>query len=55
MKIEKSYKYDKTAEVIAWLLSAPVRLVIDGNSEEQKDFGEAKWTLQAVQDAVASK
>ena len=53
--IEKSYRDDKTAEFVAWFLFAPALLMMDGNSEEQKEYGEAKGKLIAIQDAMDAK
>ena len=53
--IEKSYRDDKTAEVVAWFLFAPALLVMDGNSQEQKEYGEAKGRVLAIQDVMDSK
>jgi hypothetical protein len=53
--IEKSYRDDKTAEVVAWFLFAPALLMMDGNSEEQKEYGEAKGRVLAIQDVMDSK
>lgn len=54
-KIEKSYRDDKAAEVVAWFLFAPALLLMDGNSEEQKEYGEAKGTVLAIQDEMSKK
>ena len=53
--IEKTYRDDKTAEVVAWFLFAPALLMMDGNSEEQKEYGEAKGRVLAIQDVMDSK
>lgn len=53
--ITKAYNDDKAAEVVAWFLFAPALLMMDGNSEEQKDYGEAKGRLLAIQDAMNGK
>ena len=54
-KIEKSYRDDKAAEAVAWFLFAPALLLMDGNSEEQKEYGEAKGRVLAIQDVMDSK
>ena len=51
-EIEKSYRDDKAAEVVGWILFAPALLLMDGNSTEQKRLGEAKGTVLAIQDAM---
>ena len=51
-EIEKSYRDDKAAEVVGWILLAPALLLMDGNSTEQKRLGEAKGTVLAIQDAM---
>ena len=53
--LQKSYKDDKAAEVVAWVLFAPALLLMDGNTVEQKKFGEAKGTLLAVEDVMDTK
>lgn len=53
--IEKSYRDDKAAEVVAWFLFAPALLMMDGNSEEQRAYGEAKGKVLAIQDAMDTK
>ena len=53
--LQKSYQDDKAAEVIGWILFAPALLLMDGNSDEQKDFGEAKGRLLAIQDTMGTK
>ena len=53
--LEKSYKDDKTAEVVAWFLFAPALLMMDANTVEQKKYGEAKGKLMAVEDVMDSK
>ena len=53
--IEKTYRDDKTAEIVAWVLFAPALLMMDGNSEEQKEYGEAKGKVLAIQDVMDSK
>lgn len=54
-KVEKAYRDDKAAEVVGWILFAPALLLMDGNSEEQKEFGEAKGRVLAIQDVMDSK
>ena len=54
-KLEKSYTDDKTAEAVAWILFAPALLLMDGNSQEQKEFGEAKGRLMGIQDVMDTK
>ena len=54
-EIEKAYREDKTAEVVAWVLFAPALLVMDGNSTEQKAYGEAKGKVLAIEDVMGSK
>jgi hypothetical protein len=54
-KVQKAYQDDKAAEAVAWILFAPALLVMDGNSAEQKAFGEAKGKVLAIEDAMASK
>lgn len=53
--INKAYNEDKAAEAIAWVVFAPAILLMDGNSEEQKEYGEAKGRLLAIQDVMYSK
>ena len=53
--IEKSYNEDKAAEAVAWILFAPALLMMDGNSEEQKAFGEAKGKVLAIEDTMDTK
>ena len=52
---EKSYRDDKTAEVVAWILFAPALLLMDRNSDEQRQLGEAKGTVTAIQDSMDAK
>tara|TARA_B100001059_G_scaffold93212_1_gene92522 strand:- start:296 stop:649 length:354 start_codon:yes stop_codon:yes gene_type:complete len=54
-RLEKSYKDDKTAEAIGWILFAPALLVMDGNSAEQREFGEAKGLMMGIQDVMDAK
>ena len=54
-EIEKSYRDDKTAEVVAWILFAPALLLMDGNSDEQRQLGEAKGTVTAIQYSMDAK
>ena len=54
-EINKSYRDDKTAEAVAWILFAPALLVMDGNTAEQKKYGEAKGELLAIEDIMDSK
>ena len=54
-EIEKSYRDDKTAEIVAWVLFAPALLLMDGNSGEQKQLGEAKGKVTAIQDSMDAK
>ena len=54
-RLEKSYKDDKAAEAIGWILFAPALLVMDGNSAEQREFGEAKGLMMGIQDVMDAK
>ena len=54
-QIEKSYRDDKAAEAVAWILFAPALLLMDGNSAEQRQLGEAKGTVTAIQDSMDAK
>lgn len=54
-EIEDAYREDKAAEAVAWILFAPALLVMDGNSEEQKAYGEAKGKVLAIEDTMDSK
>ena len=54
-EIEDAYRDDKAAEAVAWILFAPALLVMDGNSEEQKAYGEAKGKVLAIEDTMDSK
>ena len=54
-KLEKAYTDDKAAEAVAWILFAPALLLMDGNSQEQKEFGEAKGRLMGIQDVMDTK
>ena len=54
-KLEKSYNDDKAAEAIGWILFAPALLVMDGNSAEQREFGEAKGRMMGIQDIMDTK
>ena len=51
----QSHPSGAAQEAIAWVLFAPALLIMDGNSEEQKEFGEAKGALLAVQDSMDKK
>ena len=54
-RIEKSYREDKAAEAVGWILFAPALLMMDGNSDEQKAFGEAKGKVLAIEDTMDGK
>jgi len=40
---------------VAWILFAPALLLMDGNSDEQRQLGEAKGTVTAIQDSMDAK
>ena len=54
-RIEKSYREDKAAEAVGWILFAPALLMMDGNSDEQRSFGEAKGKVLAIEDTMDGK
>ena len=54
-EIEKAYREDKAAEAVAWILFAPALLMMDGNSAEQKAYGEAKGKVLAIEDAMDTR
>ncbi len=51
----EAYRDDKTTEVVTWGLFLPAAFFMDGNSEEQKEQGEAQGRVIAIQDEIDSK
>ncbi len=51
-QVDASYKSDKTAELVTWILFAPAAFMIDGNQEEAAKLAGVKGQLEAIQEAM---